>query len=82
MRGLLGGGGEMGSVGINDVDYEGRSALHVAAGKGQLTLCKLLLEEFEAAVNLEDEEGSTPLTLAIKRYQKLRAGQQEPGEGA
>lgn len=46
---------------INFRDYDRRTALHVAASEGHLSVCKFLIEECGAAVNRSDRWGGSPL---------------------
>uniref|UniRef100_A0A7I4AG32 DOG1 domain-containing protein n=1 Tax=Physcomitrium patens TaxID=3218 RepID=A0A7I4AG32_PHYPA len=49
----------------SDIDYEGRTPLHLAAGKGHLE-CVALLVERGAEINVKDNDGVTPLLDALK----------------
>lgn len=49
--------------GINAQAEDGRTALHEAAARGDVRTVRLLLNR-GAAVNIQDEHGVTPLTLA------------------
>jgi serine/threonine protein kinase len=49
-----------GSVDLDQGDYDRRTALHLAAGEGRLTIVKLLCEA-GANVNVEDRWGNRPL---------------------
>ena len=57
------------------VDYDGRTALHVAAAEGQLEVCEFLLEKCEidpSSVRARDRFGFTPLDEAIRfKYTKV-----------
>ncbi|CAF1443563.1 unnamed protein product [Adineta steineri] len=46
---------------VNSTDYDLRSSLHIAACDGNMKLCRLLIENFKADVNLLDDFGGTPL---------------------
>ncbi|KAL1521251.1 hypothetical protein AB1Y20_020922 [Prymnesium parvum] len=66
-------------VPVHIADYDARTALHVAAAKGQLRLVRVLLEELHADPNPADRWGSTPLDDAVRgghsqleRYLKAR----------
>ena len=39
----------------------GKNCLHIAAEKGQLNLCKWLLQNYQYEVNMTDNDGRTPL---------------------
>ncbi|KAF8733373.1 hypothetical protein HU200_008407 [Digitaria exilis] len=65
-------------------DSEGRSALHLAAGKGHLEVCRFLAEELGLDVNSTTPDGSSPLHFAgfrgdesVLRYLVGRGG--DPG---
>jgi hypothetical protein len=55
------------NVGLDpsETDYEGRTPLHLAAGKGHLD-CITLLVERGAEVNVKDNDGQSPLLNALK----------------
>lgn len=50
---------------VDDADYDGRRALHVAASDGQLHVVRALLE-LRADVNVKDRFGNTPLRDAVR----------------
>jgi len=43
---------------VNFRDYDRRTALHVAASEGHLTICKLLIEKFDSRINRSDRWGT------------------------
>ena len=47
--------------GVNQADYDGRCALHLAACAGRLDVVQLLVEELNAALDVTDRWGGTPL---------------------
>ncbi|KAL6480513.1 hypothetical protein MHYP_G00115460 [Metynnis hypsauchen] len=51
---------------VNAVDYDGRSALHVAASEGHLEVIKFLMENTGANCTLKDRWGNTPLQEAMR----------------
>ncbi|KAI4895549.1 hypothetical protein NFI96_022534, partial [Prochilodus magdalenae] len=51
---------------VNAVDYDGRSALHVAASEGRLEVIKFLMENTGANSTLKDRWGNTALEEAIR----------------
>jgi len=68
------GGGEDKSVSPNIKDYDGRTALHLAAAKNHVAAIKYLLGK-KADVNSIDNFGRTPLREAIEHFgQPLRNG--------
>ena len=52
------------TVGVDDPGFEGRTALHLAAGKGYLGMTKLLLD-LGASPSLKDADQRTPLQAAV-----------------
>ncbi|XP_075884840.1 glutaminase liver isoform, mitochondrial isoform X2 [Nelusetta ayraudi] len=56
-------------VDVNAVDYDGRSALHVAAAEGHTEVIRFLLENASADASLRDRWGSSPLQEA-RRHRK------------
>ncbi|KAL0430484.1 UNVERIFIED_CONTAM: Potassium channel SKOR, partial [Sesamum radiatum] len=55
----------------NMKDYDGRSALHLAASRGHEDIVLFLIQE-DADINVEDNFGNTPLLEAIKgRHDKV-----------
>ena len=54
---------------VNDV-YEGMTSLHVAAAHGHVEVCKLLLKQ-GADLNTKDENGLTPVQLALSNGQNI-----------
>ncbi|RXN19630.1 glutaminase liver mitochondrial-like isoform X1 [Labeo rohita] len=51
---------------VNAVDYDGRSALHVAASEGRLDVIKFLVENAGANCTLKDRWGNTALQEALR----------------
>ncbi|KAK2838536.1 hypothetical protein Q7C36_013350 [Tachysurus vachellii] len=51
---------------VNAVDYDGRTALHVAASEGRLEVIKFLMESTGANCTLKDRWGNTALQEAIR----------------
>ena len=56
---------ENGNIDVNELDYEKRTALHIAASAGQLAVVDLLLS-YKSAVNRKDANGKTPLMNAVR----------------
>jgi len=54
------------NISAGDVDYEGRSALHVAAAKGWIEVVNLLISSFQVMTNVTDHAGFTPLQVAVR----------------
>eukprot|EP00095_Tigriopus_kingsejongensis_P004238 maker-scaffold711_size108467-snap-gene-0.23 protein:Tk04238 transcript:maker-scaffold711_size108467-snap-gene-0.23-mRNA-1 annotation:"glutaminase kidney mitochondrial-like isoform x5" len=84
-------------VDMNLGDYDGRTALHLAAAEGHLRCVKFLLEECKVKSDPKDRWGQTPLTEAIlfkhtkvasliKRHERLKLLQanknKNPARGA
>ncbi|MGH0134618.1 UNVERIFIED_CONTAM: hypothetical protein FKN15_023533 [Acipenser sinensis] len=59
---------------VNSVDYDGRSALHVAASEGHLEVIKFLIENAGADHMATDRWGNTPLQESL-RYRHIHAVQ-------
>ena len=59
------------SLDVNQGDYDGRRAIHLAAGEGQLDVVKILCEA-GAHVNVEDRWGNRPLDDARRAKRKSR----------
>ncbi|KAK1150074.1 hypothetical protein AOXY_G34597 [Acipenser oxyrinchus oxyrinchus] len=59
---------------VNSVDYDGRSALHVAASEGHLEVIKFLIENAGADHMATDRWGNTPLQESL-RYKHIHAVQ-------
>ncbi|XP_068579601.1 glutaminase liver isoform, mitochondrial [Cebidichthys violaceus] len=51
-------------VDVNAVDYDGRSALHIAAAEGHADVVRFLLQNTRTDPNLRDRWGSSPLQEA------------------
>lgn len=62
---------EFGNIDLNQGDYDQRTALHLAAGEGRVTIVRLLCEA-GADVNVKDRWGNCPLDDA-KRAEKNSA---------
>jgi len=54
---------------MNRADYDGRTALHLAAAEGQLQIVKMLLEQCNASIDPKDRWDQTPLDDAQKHNQ-------------
>jgi ankyrin repeat protein len=52
---------------INVVDNNGSAALHIAAGKGDIAMVKILLRHNSINVNAQDKIGRTPLYIATEK---------------
>ncbi|XP_030621131.1 glutaminase kidney isoform, mitochondrial [Chanos chanos] len=57
-------------VDVNSVDYDGRSALHVAASEGQLDVIRFLVENTGADCSLKDRWSNTPILEAMRCSQE------------
>lgn len=57
------------SVNVNFRDYDRRTALHVAASEGHLSICKLLIQH-GARINRSDRWGGSPLDDAHRHRHK------------
>jgi len=57
-------------IGINVVNYDKRTILHVMAGKGDVKMVKYLVEELKANLDVEDRFGGTPLDDALRMNKK------------
>ncbi|KAL4569124.1 hypothetical protein LXL04_024755 [Taraxacum kok-saghyz] len=50
---------------VNLKDYHGKTALHIAASLGSTKMTRILIEEKGANINARDDDGNTPLYLAL-----------------
>jgi len=53
-------------VDVNIGDYDGRTAMHLAASEGKLNVVKVMVEELKAECNPVDRWGGTPLDDAMR----------------
>ena len=60
---------ESGKVGADDMDENRRTALHIAAGRGHLELCTVLLRNHGATADVRDRTGASPLDAALASRQ-------------
>ncbi|KAL0968434.1 hypothetical protein UPYG_G00266800 [Umbra pygmaea] len=68
---------------MNAVDYDGRTALHVAASEGHSQIIQFLVENAGANYSLKDRWGNTPMQEAVKHShdnaaQLLRKYEEQP----
>ena len=68
LAGLLAGGAD-----VDAADYDGRTALHLAASEGQVAAIELLLGK-GARVDVTDRWGGTPLQDAVRQRQRAAVG--------
>jgi calcium-independent phospholipase A2 len=52
---------------INSLDFNGRTALHVAVSKNRLE-CVVSLLAHEAEIDLRDKDGNTPRHMVIEAF--------------
>ncbi|CAN6272689.1 unnamed protein product [Urochloa humidicola] len=62
---LDGGKGRIGEA-VEAVRDRGAGALHVAAGRGRMSVCAYLVDELHVDVGAVDESGETPLAYALR----------------
>ncbi|EKX34968.1 hypothetical protein GUITHDRAFT_80170, partial [Guillardia theta CCMP2712] len=62
-------------VNVNDSDYDGRTALHLAACEGHVELVEFLLSR-QANVEAQDRFMGTPLEDAVRHHFDIRAAAQ------
>ena len=65
-------------VSVNDRDYDGRTALHIAASEGWVEVVDYLLKA-DADVNVIDRFGGSPLTDAVRERAKKAPITQQQG---
>jgi len=53
-------------IGLNVINYDKRSILHVMAGKGDVKMVKYLVDELKCKLDAEDRFGGTPLDDALR----------------
>ena len=59
---------------MSERDYDGRTALHVAAAEGQLECVEFLLRHCRVSPSIQDRWGNTPLEDAV-RFQHERVAE-------
>lgn len=47
-------------------DYDGRTALHIAASEGHMEIVRWLVETIQVDINVKDDTGSTPISDAVR----------------
>jgi len=65
-----------GWVDINRHDNNGNTALHIAAMKGSLEICKILVEDGKASLTEKNKRGETPIDVAtpeVRQYLKRKS---------
>jgi len=69
------------NVDVNAGDYDRRTAIHLAASEGLLSIVEFLVDEAHASVNPVDRWGGTPLDdavrakhVAVARFLKVKGG--------
>eukprot|EP00854_Cymbomonas_tetramitiformis_P001692 gene1692-2347_t len=58
-----------GDISVDSGDYDQRTALHLAAGRGHTSMVTRLLTHYGADINVEDHLGGTPATDALRLKQ-------------
>ena len=58
---------------LNQVDYNGRSALHMACSEGSYKVVEVLIQH-GANVNMKDRWGKTPLQVAVSFKHQILIG--------
>jgi len=58
---------------LNQVDYNGRSALHMACAEGNYKVVEVLIQH-GANVNMKDRWGQTPLQVAVSFKHQIIIG--------
>lgn len=58
---------------VDTTDYDGRTALHIAASEGYVSVVRTLVEDYSANPHAQDRNGGTPLDDAIRHRQTLAA---------
>ena len=62
---------------LNQVDYNGRSALHMACAEGNYKVVEVMIQQ-GANINMKDRWGQTPLQVAVLGKHQLVVGKVQP----
>lgn len=54
------------ALGVNQGDYDARTAIHLAASNGHMGMVRMLVDELKADINCRDRWGGTPLDDALR----------------
>ena len=58
---------------LNQIDYNGRSALHMACVEGNYKVVEVMIQQ-GANINIKDRWGQTPLQLAVTSKHQMIIG--------
>lgn len=64
-------------VNVDEQDNFGKTALHFAAEKGNVEITQILIEDYEADVNIKDNNGNTPIKSAKQAISENKAPAQQ-----